>query len=127
MEFQLEDGTVFPSPNRATLEHWLKTLAPGTANTFAVLDIYGAIAGPAFIQVACEGGGYVIEKREGNPPHHFRAFRKKTGWKLLGCGGGGRIFSNSEAIKAVCAFAFGEPITPDFIEWQNMDAEVGLG
>ncbi len=124
MEFQLEDGTVFPSPNRATLEHWLATLAPGTANTFAVLDVYGAVTGPEYIQVACEGDGFIIEKRQGDPPHHFRAVRKKSGWQLFG--GGGNTFSNGEAIKAVCAFAFDEPRTPHFIEWQNIDAEVGL-
>lgn len=126
MEFQLEDGTVFPSPNLATLEHWLRTLAPETANTFAVLDNYGAITGPEFIQIACSGDGFVIEKREGQPPHHYRAVRKKSGWKLFGGGAGAEIFSQDEAVEAVCAFAFGDPRTPHFVEWHNMDGEVGL-
>jgi hypothetical protein len=127
MEFQLEDGTVFPSPNRATVEHWLQQLAPNTANTFAVLDIYGAITGPEYIQVACDGSGFVIEKREGEPPHHYRAVRETSGWSLLGRKSGDPIFSMDEAIEAVCAFGFGEVRTPNFIRWQNMDSEVGLG
>lgn len=117
MEFSLENGLVWERPSREVLETALRTLAPDSDNTFAVFDLYG-LASPEFIQTACEADGFIIERREQEPAHHFRAIRVGTV--------GDRIFSVAEVTTAFHDFAYADDRTPAFIRWENMDSEVGL-
>ena len=117
MEFSLQNGLVWERPSREVLETALRTLAPGSDNTFAVFDLYGSVS-PEFIQTACEADGFIIERREQEPAHHFRAIRLGTV--------GDRIFSVEEVIAAFHDFAYADDRTPAFIRWENMDSEVGL-
>lgn len=117
MEFSLENGLVWERPSQEILETALRTLAPGSDNTFAVFDLYGSFS-PEFIQAACEADGFIIERREQEPAHHFRAIRVGTV--------GDRIFSVEEVITAFHNFAYADARTPAFIRWENMDGEVGL-
>lgn len=117
MEFSLENGLVWDRPDREVLECALRTLAPWSGNSFAILDLYGS-ASPQFIQTACESDGFIIERREYEPAHHFRAIRAGTK--------GDQIFSVGEVITAFYDFAYSAEPTPPFIRWENMDSEVGL-
>ncbi|WP_073975630.1 hypothetical protein [Erythrobacter donghaensis] len=117
MEFSVENGFVWNRPDRETLSAGLRTLAPGSDNTFAIFDLYG-LASPEFIQTACDADGFIIERREQEPAHHFRAIRAGTV--------GDRVFSVEEVITAFHDFAYGDDRTPAFIRWENMDSEVGL-
>ena len=113
MELELEDGQVFVSPNRATLEGWLQRLSPDGDNTFAILTASNG----DFIQTACEGDAFVLEKRTQDPQHHYRGVRHE---------GKAAHFTAAETAVAFHAFAYENPPTPDFLLWQNIDEEVGL-
>ncbi|MES2059207.1 MAG: hypothetical protein V4564_24920 [Pseudomonadota bacterium] len=112
MEFELEDGQIFVQPNHATLDHWLRMLAPGTANSFAILTL----ADGDFIQTAVEADAFVIECRTQNPQHHYRAVAS----------GNITLFTVEQVVEAFVAFGYAIPNHPDFFTWANMDSEVGL-
>lgn len=112
MELECEDGQVFVKPNRATLDHWLRTLAPGTGNSFAILTMSNG----DFIQTACESAQFVIECRRQEPLHHYRG---------LGLDGSA-LFDIASVVEAFVSFGWNHPDTPDFLHWQNIDTEVGL-
>lgn len=111
MEFELEDGLVFPRPNAATLDAQLRILAPDSRNSFAILTLSDG----DYMQTACEGDGYVIERQSQDPVHHFRAVRPA----------GGTLFTIDEVIAAFAAFAY-EPAHPLFLVWESMDDELGI-
>ncbi len=118
MEFSFENGLVWNRPDRDTLDRALKTLSPESDNTFAIFDLYGLASRPGFIQAACQAGGFIIERREMEPAHHFRAIKAGTE--------SDSVFSVEEVITAFYEFAYSPERAPAFIRWENMDSEVGL-
>lgn len=112
MEFELEDGQVFVTPNRATLDHWLRRLAPGSGNTFAILTM----ANGDYIQTACDDKRFIIECRRQDPLHHYSGINAD----------GSTTFDIAAVVEAFVAFGWSHPDTPAFLNWQNIDAQVGL-
>lgn len=117
MELFLENGLTWNRPDRETLARALRSLARESGNGFAIFDLHG-LANPEYIQTMCEGGGFIIERREHDPVHHFRAVRAGTA--------GDQLFSVEEVITAFHDFAYSQERFPAFLRWENMDEELGL-
>lgn len=108
------------------LQRQVGALDPAT-NPFGVLTRGGS----DYIQVAAEGGGFVIEKRSGEEDTHVHARRTggrpspkppKPGFfqRLFG-GGDGRgkdTFTRKEVEAVLTAYYEGRP-APDFLRWDK--------
>jgi hypothetical protein len=65
-----------------------------------------------YLQTAWQDGGYVVEKREGDNQHHFRAARRGAA--------GDANFTFEETLAVFLAYGSSAPI-PSFVEWKVLD------
>jgi hypothetical protein len=131
MQLEIDSGIVAGPVDAAAFEQTLDRLAWDSDVTFAILTAIGG----DFIQTAARERGFLLERRTSSPEHHFRALRtdvsaaepkKRPWWSIFGrTEDPRRLFSREEVGAAFAGFAAGSP-DPAFLEWENIDAEMGL-
>lgn len=99
--------------NPATTDSIYDTLLGTGAGDFVVL----ALDSENYIQTASQGGGYILEMREGDHQRHYRAARRGTTSALNG--NSGYIFTFKEVLAAFMAYGSDAPM-PGFVGWEPM-------
>jgi hypothetical protein len=69
----------------------------------------------AYIQTALQGGGYILEMRDGDVQQHFRAVRRSG----VAAGDQGAVFIFEEVRETLMAYAAEAPM-PRFLMWERM-------
>jgi hypothetical protein len=99
--------------NPATTDSIYDTLLGTGAGDFVVL----ALDAENYIQTASQGGGYILEMREGNHQRHYRAARR--GMASSSDANSGYIFTFKEVQAAFMAYSSDAPM-PGFLGWEIM-------